>query len=431
MSPSRTVSKIYRACRLLLPLLWSVCSSSVLGADEVYKSVDAHGKTIYSDHPDSETAERVTLQVEQSPSPPPVIHFCWTNCFTLMLDNGLYRRQDGSDETWTIVQFTPPSVILRRHDAPASWNGFSADVAYQGQVSGDRLVNVTVDGKPVSGIAMAWGAALDTLPGSNDERDLRSPARSTASQRPAEAVEPSTKEAPPLLADDDQPPCPAQGYLWNPGYWAWSGRRYTWVTGIWVLPPRAGLLWTPGYWEFAGEIYVFHPGYWASRVGYYGGINYGFGYFGIGFVGGRWVDNSFAYNTAVTHVNPSVIHNRYSETAINSFSRVSYNGGPGGTTAVPTPQQRAIAVEAHIPPTSFQLQHRSTSGTRKSASETKHDVASPAASAVNRPHASARRSTAPATESAARASATSSTTGADAAASSRSESAAHSQRIAK
>ncbi len=33
--------------------------------------------------------------------------------------------------------------------------------------------------------------------------------------------------------------------------------------------------------------YVFHPGYWGQHVGYYGGVNYGFGYMGIGFVGGE------------------------------------------------------------------------------------------------------------------------------------------------
>jgi len=37
-------------------------------------------------------------------------------------------------------------------------------------------------------------------------------------------------------------------------------------------------------------------------VGFYGGINYGFGYFGNGFYGGRWEGGHFFYNTSVWHV---------------------------------------------------------------------------------------------------------------------------------
>src|SRR5208337_3411284 len=67
-------------------------------------------------------------------SVPGVIHFCWTNCFTLRFDQGIYRRTDGTEETWSVERFSSKSVILRRHDPPAGWNGFSADVTYQGQV---------------------------------------------------------------------------------------------------------------------------------------------------------------------------------------------------------------------------------------------------------------------------------------------------------
>ena len=60
-------------------------------------------------------------------------------------------------------------------------------------------------------------------------------------------------EPPPPLPDYEQPPCPADGYLWTPGYWAWGGGGgYYWVPGTWVQPPRVGVLWTPGYWGFRG-----------------------------------------------------------------------------------------------------------------------------------------------------------------------------------
>ena len=43
-------------------------------------------------------------------------------------------------------------------------------------------------------------------------------------------------------------------------------------------------------------------GYWGPHVGYYGGVNYGFGYMGIGFAGGVWAGGAFRYNTAVMRV---------------------------------------------------------------------------------------------------------------------------------
>ena len=65
------------------------------------------------------------------------------------------------------------------------------------------------------------------------------------------------------------------------------------------------------------------------HVGFYGGVNYGYGYTGNGYWGGRWSGNNFQYNTAVTRVNTNVINNTYVN---NSFTknvnanRTSFNG---------------------------------------------------------------------------------------------------------
>jgi hypothetical protein len=160
----------------------------------------------------------------------------------------------------------------------------------------------------------------------------------------------STSTAPPPLPAADQPPCPEEGDLWTPGYWAWDGVAYNWVPGVWVSPPRVGVFWTPGYWAFASTVFVFHRGYWGPHVGYYGGINYGFGYGGSGYAGGRWVGNVFAYNRAVNNVNASVFHHVYDEPEVShgSLSRVSYNGGAGGTSSVPTAQER-FAAQSRLP----------------------------------------------------------------------------------
>jgi len=88
--------------------------------------------------------------------------------------------------------------------------------------------------------------------------------------------------APPAIPVYVQPPCPGYGYIWTPGYWAYGPDGYYWIDGAWVLPPYEGALWTPGYWGWGDDSYFWNPGYWGLSVGYYGGINYGFGYFGTG-----------------------------------------------------------------------------------------------------------------------------------------------------
>jgi hypothetical protein len=177
---------------------------------------------------------------------------------------------------------------------------------------------------------------------------------------PAAEVDIQANEPPPPLPAYEQPPCPVEGYIWTPGYWAWAPAGYYWVPGTWVAPPRVGLLWTPGYWGFVGGVYMFHAGYWGPHVGFYGGVNYGFGYGGVGFAGGRWVGNSFAYNQSVTNVNVTVVHNTYNETVVNNVTtvnRVSYNGGASGIATAPTAQERMASQEQHVQATVEQRQH--------------------------------------------------------------------------
>ncbi len=89
---------------------------------------------------------------------------------------------------------------------------------------------------------------------------------------------------------------PGDGYMWTPGYWAYGPAGYYWVPGVWVRPPQVGVLWTPGYWGWGGGAFIFHEGYWGPHIGFYGGVNYGFGYGGVGFEGGYWHGGVFAYN---------------------------------------------------------------------------------------------------------------------------------------
>lgn len=164
---------------------------------------------------------------------------------------------------------------------------------------------------------------------------------------------------PPALPVYEQPPCPAEGYIWTPGFWAYGPDGYYWVPGTWVMAPEPGFLWTPAWWGWGGDRFIFHEGYWGLHVGFYGGISYGFGYFGHGYEGGRWDNGHFFYNRSVNNVNITNIHNTYNTTVINNttVNRVSYNGGEGGINERPRPEEEAAERERHIPPVAAQTQH--------------------------------------------------------------------------
>src|SRR4029077_2708184 len=153
--------------------------------------------------------------------------------------------------------------------------------------------------------------------------------------------------APPPLPIYEQPLCPGEGYIWTPGYWAYGDDfdDYYWVPGTWVLAPEIGFLWTPGYWGWGGEGFVFYDGYWGPQVGFYGGVNYGFGYPGRGYEGGYWRGRGFFFKPAVTNVSGAEVRNVYSKTVVNNVTvnNISYNGGPGGVMAAPTAQEQAAA----------------------------------------------------------------------------------------
>ncbi len=182
------------------------------------------------------------------------------------------------------------------------------------------------------------------------------------------AVGISVRVGPPVLPVYVQPICPGPGFMWVPGYWAYGPDGYFWVPGTWVEPPEVGVLWTPGYWGWDDDFYIWHAGYWGPEVGFYGGINYGFGYTGVGFFGGYWRGGNYYYNRSVTNVDVTAVHNTYNTTVINNnttINRVSFNGGRGGTNARPTSQEMAAAHERHIAMTSEQTHHQQAAGTNR------------------------------------------------------------------
>ena len=163
---------------------------------------------------------------------------------------------------------------------------------------------------------------------------------------------------PPPLPTYEQPPCPGPNYMWTPGYWAYGEAGYYWVPGVWMLAPYLDALWTPPYWESYAGRYRWHHGYWDRYIGFYGGINYGFGYTGLGFNGGYWRDGLFVYNRTVANVDSRIVRNVYTHTVpdYTPFNRINYNG-PGGINRRPTAAELAVRPESRIPPLAIQIQH--------------------------------------------------------------------------
>src|SRR5579862_1075886 len=166
---------------------------------------------------------------------------------------------------------------------------------------------------------------------------------------------------PPAIPVYQQPMLENPNYMWTPGYWAWGSGGYYWVPGTWVAAPQPGLYWTPGYWAFDNGAYYWNNGFWAPQVGFYGGINYGFGYYGNGFVGGMWNGPAFSYNTAVMTVDRTVVRRVYvNKTVITKTivdrDRTSFNGGDKGVQLRPTPAQLALR-RSGMAPTSVQREH--------------------------------------------------------------------------
>ncbi|HTW60165.1 MAG TPA: hypothetical protein VMD55_00065 [Terracidiphilus sp.] len=178
--------------------------------------------------------------------------------------------------------------------------------------------------------------------------------------------EETAPDPPPPLPEYDQPPCPGDGYMWTPGYWDYASAGYYWVPGAWVQAPYTGALWTPGYWGYSRGRYAYFHGYWGPHIGFYGGINYGFGYVGFGYQGGYWNGNVFDYNRSVNNVNVTVVRNVYNYRIVNhTVNRVSFNGGAGGIQVRPRPAELEALREPHAPPMATQIAIRQSASVNR------------------------------------------------------------------
>jgi hypothetical protein len=194
----------------------------------------------------------------------------------------------------------------------------------------------------------------------------------------------SVNIAPPVLPVYTQPACPGDGYIWTPGYWAYGPDGYYWVPGTWVVAPQPGFLWTPGYWAFSSGAYLWHAGYWGPHIGFYGGVNYGFGYFGEGYQGGYWHGRTFYYNRSVNNIRITNVHIYNRTVVVHERTRVAFNGGPGGINRRPSRDDERFMHERHIEATHMQVEHQNGArGNREFLASVNHGR--PAIAATSRP----------------------------------------------
>ncbi|HEY1803579.1 MAG TPA: hypothetical protein VGG45_03790 [Terracidiphilus sp.] len=287
--------------------------------------------------------------------------------------------------------------VCGSNSASSNFALFSAVAAAQDQAPPPDQAAPPDQGQPDQG---PDPAAVNEAPSGPSYTTEAPPQPDQSAQQPGQAPDDSgyaelpteqATEPPPALPDYDQPADPGDGYLWTPGYWAWGTGGYYWVPGAWVEPPYMGALWTPGYWGFYTGRYLFYPGHWGTHIGFYGGINYGFGYVGFGYEGGYWNGGHFFYNRAYNNINVRVVHNTYSYRAGNRGAynrpagspRSSYRGG-SGVQYGPQPAERQAAREPSAPRMNTQVQHQQTyGGVRGQYAAQNHGR--PATPAVSRP----------------------------------------------
>ncbi len=121
----------------------------------------------------------------------------------------------------------------------------------------------------------------------------------------------------------------------------------------------------------------------APYMGYYGGINYGYGYFGRGYEGGYWRGGRFQYNANVNVVHITNVNVYRHPINVSRGPRVSYNG-PGGVRQRPAPAEIAAMRGTRVAPMNTQVQ------LQRSASQDKGQFANvnrgrPAAAVAPRP----------------------------------------------
>lgn len=164
--------------------------------------------------PSSGSAPAATLSFSQRPdlavggaeysarNPPLTMHMCIAHCFSLRWENGHYIRKDPYNTSiYTIDSFTRESVVLHRTDT----GSFPLTAILRGHLSeaGDSITDGKItwtSGNHGEGVfRAAWGDALGSVPGSDEE------ARSSSRANAASATLSTPKSREPLVPSMSEP----------------------------------------------------------------------------------------------------------------------------------------------------------------------------------------------------------------------------------
>jgi hypothetical protein len=157
--------------------------------------------------PPAGTAYAATSEAEQQnalgktpPDQPDVIHWCARHCITLVLQNGHYSNaEEPGKSEWILDSLTKESFAMQRTDFQvkagetivAGKAVLSGRLSEQGNSVTDGKITWTYHpccGTGTSSFTAAWGAALNTVPGSDKERDGRQQSAELPANMKAEKI---------------------------------------------------------------------------------------------------------------------------------------------------------------------------------------------------------------------------------------------------
>lgn len=162
-----------------------VVTSSLLQAQGDY--IEGKAKGIWSGHwvQTVEGTSFASLTELQEGGPtgtadlPKVMHWCSQHCTTLVWNIDHYTGEaNPGDSIWTVESFTADAVVIHRTDL----RPYPGKAVLSGKISGhgDTIVNGRIEWTyhPCCGLGSAkfnaaWGAAIETVPGSDQERARR------------------------------------------------------------------------------------------------------------------------------------------------------------------------------------------------------------------------------------------------------------------
>lgn len=185
------------------------------------------------------------------PPPPPRVELPLpSQCRAAVWAPGDWRWVRGSGWTWRSGEWREPRVPTFERPAPLLeqpgyppvlgaawqsggwfWDGCEGWRWSRGSWRMPRPVAVTTAGTPATDDEFLPMPQAATQPAVASAQKLRCNAPMTP---------------PPSPRAETQSASPAEGSVWIPGLWAWTGCEWEWKTGRWHQPPEPGMVWVPG-----------------------------------------------------------------------------------------------------------------------------------------------------------------------------------------